>query len=290
MKKLALIIVCYNSQSLIKDCLDSVYQYNNIGDELEIIIVDNQSLDQIELFKLIRENYPADIKLIPSEDNGGYGRGNNLGVSHSEAPFLLVMNPDIRLIQPVFREIIQYFESDKQLAMGGVTFHDGSPPFYFKPEYINVWNLIRFKSLIKKGKFNMRRMSLSGSFLAFRAETFQMVQGFDEQIFLYYEEADISNRMLKVGSRIKWMKELEVLHLTHDRPLSLQAIRADLVSLRYYTQKYGLDTASVLTRYKRVYQIKYFVAWLIRNKDKKAFFIAWINLINEMLYRGNFKG
>lgn len=289
MKKLALIIVCYNSQSLIKDCLDSVYKFNNIGDELEIIIVDNQSSNQSEFFINIRENYPADIKLIPSVVNGGYGKGNNLGLSHSVAPFLIVMNPDIRLVQPVFREIIQYFESDIQLAMGGVSFHDGSPPFYFKPEYVNIWNLIRFKSLIKKGIFNMHKMYLSGSFLAFRSESFRQVQGFDEKIFLYYEEADMSNRLLEIGSRIQWMRELEVLHMVHDRPLSLNAIRTDLVSLQYYICKFGLDTVHVLTRYKRVYQIKYFVALLLHNNDKKAFFIAWINLINEILKKDSFK-
>lgn len=282
MKKLALIIVCYNSQSLIKDCLDSVYHYNDIGDELEVIIVDNNSKDQAAFLKSISDNYPNDIKLIPSKDNGGYGRGNNLGISHAIAPYVVVMNPDIRLVKPIFSEIIRVFEVQKRLAMGGVSFSDGSSSFYFKPEFYTVWNLIWFKRLVRNGRFNVNEMFLSGSFLAFRAEHFRDVGGFDEKIFLYNEESDITNRLLKAGYDIHWMRDLKVFHMTHSRRLNLDALKMELDSLEYYSNKLGFKPEKILNRYKRVNQFKYIIATLTRNYERKAFFRAWIDLINEI--------
>ena len=42
-KKISIVIVTYNSDNHISDCLESIFKYNDIGDALEIIIVDNMS-------------------------------------------------------------------------------------------------------------------------------------------------------------------------------------------------------------------------------------------------------
>ena len=75
MIRLSLIILTYNSEKDIYDCLQSVYQYNDIGNSLEVIVVDNftQMRDKINL------QYP-DVKVIANTKNGGYGQGNNIGI------------------------------------------------------------------------------------------------------------------------------------------------------------------------------------------------------------------
>ena len=52
-KQLSIIIVTYNSEKLIFECLDSIYKYNDIGDSLEVIIVDNCSNDQEKVFEKV---------------------------------------------------------------------------------------------------------------------------------------------------------------------------------------------------------------------------------------------
>ena len=74
MKKLSLIILTYNSEKDIYDCLDSVYKYNDIGDYLEIIVVDNNSDNYIQMKKNIKTQYP-DVQIIANHKNGGYGQG-----------------------------------------------------------------------------------------------------------------------------------------------------------------------------------------------------------------------
>ena len=287
MSKIGLIIVCFNSESLIRDCLDSIYRYNDIGNDLDVILVDNNSREQLSFFQMIRKEYPAEIKLVASAENGGYGKGNNLGASHTNAPYLIFMNPDVRLVKPIFTDLIRVFENNLTVGLIGLSFADGSCPFYFKPEYYTVWNLFRFKSVIKKTLFNSRQLYLPGSFLMFKYEAFHCVNSFDENIFLYFEEPDISNRLQKAGYEIHWMKELEVFHLTHQRKFNEVLVRFELQSLDYYCQKFNFDRMKVFSQYKKVNQVKYLIALLTGNKDKQIFFRGWVRLINERMYETN---
>ena len=138
MIKLSLIIVTYNSSNHIYDCLDSVFTYNDIGKDLEVIIVDNNSQEQLMMFDGVRAKYGDKVVLINSGKNGGYGYGNNFGIKMSSSPIVIVMNPDVRLVEPLFQQILDIFES-QTLGMIGVSFVDGSSPFYYKPGHVTLF-------------------------------------------------------------------------------------------------------------------------------------------------------
>ena len=101
-KKISIIIVTYNSELHIYDCLDSIFKYNDIGDDLEIIIVDNMSNNVDQMFTSIKEKYASTVKLVKNHINGGYGQGNNVGIRLAKSDIIMIMNPDVRLLQPVF--------------------------------------------------------------------------------------------------------------------------------------------------------------------------------------------
>ena len=90
-KELSVILVTYNSNKLIHDSLDSIYKYNDLGDQLEVIVVDNCSADQEIVFSKIGESYP-EVVLLKNTANNGYGNGNNVGVLASKAKHFVVMN------------------------------------------------------------------------------------------------------------------------------------------------------------------------------------------------------
>ena len=112
MKKLSLIILTYNSEKDIYDCLYSVYKYNDIGDYLEIIVVDNNSDNYIQMQKNIMTQYP-DVQIIANHKNGGYGQGNNLGIRAASAPIVSIMNPDVRLIMPFSNNSLMFYHTQK---------------------------------------------------------------------------------------------------------------------------------------------------------------------------------
>lgn len=285
-KKLSITIVTYNSGKLIFDCLDSIYKYNDIGDSLEVIIVDNCSEDQEYVFNKIKLSYSSEIKLIASQVNGGYGRGNNQGIYAAKASKVIVMNPDIRLVSPIFRKIINYFEVSSTIGMMGVSFVDGSNNLYFKPEFSNLFNLVFSKILIKLGIFDKKRMFFSGSFLIFDKDTFINAGTFDEEIFLFHEEADISNRILSLNKDVLLAKDVLVEHLAHGRDVNPYLLSVGAESRKYYFNKYNADIEKYYLNILFIYKAKYILALVMHNKLKADEFKAWIEMCKN---KGKFK-
>ena len=92
MLKVSIVIVNYNGQEFLKDCLTSIMeQVKNIN--YEVIIVDNFSTD--DSLKIIQDNFPT-FKLICSDKNLGFGKANNLAANYSQAKHLLFLNTDIK--------------------------------------------------------------------------------------------------------------------------------------------------------------------------------------------------
>lgn len=108
MKRLSIIIVTYNSERDIYDCLESIRRHTDIApEELEIIIVDNNSRQADAMFSEIRHRFGPDIILLRNPRNGGYGQGNNLGIRQASSPVVLIMNPDVRLMEPLFQTVLK---------------------------------------------------------------------------------------------------------------------------------------------------------------------------------------
>jgi len=277
-KQLSIIIVTYNSERLIFDCLDSIYKYNDIGNSIEIIVVDNCSDDRDRVFAKIREDYPADIVLIKSTVNKGYGHGNNQGVQVAGAPHFIVMNPDVRLVEPIFRKLISEFDANQKVGMMGVRFTDGSNHLYFKPEYSNLCRTLFGNLYIKLGCYRIEQMYFSGSFLVFDKQSFIEAGSFDENIYLFHEEADISNRILAIGKETVLAKDIMVLHLVHGREQNLYLMKIGAESRKYYYSKYSSDLDKYYIHNLIMYRFKYIVAFILRNKIGMAHFKPWIKM------------
>ncbi|MEA4839385.1 MAG: glycosyltransferase family 2 protein [Bacteroidales bacterium] len=276
-KQLTIIILTYNSEHLIFECLNSIYKYNDIGDTLEIVIVDNCSLNIDALFKKIRAEYPSDIVLIKNSDNNGYGSGNNIGVRYAKSPYFIVMNPDVRIIGPIFQVLLEKFDADKNLGLIGVNISNNSKSLYLKPEYCNFFLMIFSGLLIKLKCINLRRLFFSGSFLAFNKQIFIDSGAFDEHIFMFHEEADISNRILSLGKNVCYAPNIKVHHLAHYRKVNDHLMRIGCESRKYYFKKYNTD----INRYYRnlliIYLFKYCIAVALNNKLKMEEFLLWID-------------
>jgi len=273
-KKLSLIIVTYNSLGHIFDCLESVFMFNDIDQALEVIVVDNCSADQDEVFFTLKQKYGEQVKLVASPANGGYGYGNNRGIELAASPVVVVMNPDVRLVAPVFQNLLQHF-NNSNVGLVGVRFIDGSSTYYYKPEYATLVKLMFQKLLLKWGFFKADEVYYSGSFLAFNKSVFVAAGGFDERIFLYFEEPDITNRIQALGKDVILDSNVAVLHLAHGRDVNLRVIDEHLKTLIYYQTKYPFDIKRYYKTLISVTTIKKWAAILLRNKPKIKEFDAW---------------
>lgn len=228
MKRLSVIIVTYNSENDIYDCISSIKQWSDIPlDELELIIVDNNSRNTDYMFEQLLSLYGSDIVLIKNTRNGGYGQGNNMGIRKATAPVVLIMNPDVRLIEPVFKTALDAFEENKALSIYGMkqmlsATEQSNNTFscaYTVNGYLQTF-LTSFGN--HYDKYFPKFMHFSGSCFFVRKEMFEQIGLFDETIFMYGEEEDIHYRMRKKGfTQMLYNPQLHYLHLTKEREPNL---------------------------------------------------------------------
>jgi len=89
MPDLSVVIVNYNTRDLLRNCLQSLQDSQNIS--LEVIVVDNASSDGS--VEMVRHEFP-EVVLLAQEMNTWYCGGNNIGIDASTAEYVLLLNPD----------------------------------------------------------------------------------------------------------------------------------------------------------------------------------------------------
>ena len=225
MKKLSIIIVTYNSEKDIYECLDTIYSHCDIPiKELEVIIVDNNSTDCDTMFNKLKTLWGEDIILIKNSSNGGYGQGNNVGIRQCSAPVVLIMNPDVRLVCPIFRKAINLFSKDKNMCILGMkqwlTLDEPSSNSFTCTSRMNGYLSTILSALCTRLDIYLAKyMHFSGSCFFINKAMFETVGLFDESVFLYGEEDDIHYRLMHRFKDCKMIydKSLRYLHLTKDR-------------------------------------------------------------------------
>ena len=225
MKKLSIIIVTYNSEKDIYECLDTIYSHCDIPiKELEVIIVDNNSTDCDTMFNKLKTLWGEDIILIKNSSNGGYGQGNNVGIKQCSAPVVLIMNPDVRLVCPIFRKAINLFSKNKNMCILGMkqwlTLEEPSNNSFTCTYRMNGYLSTILSALCTRLDFYIAKyMHFSGSCFFINKAMFEAVGLFDESVFLYGEEDDIHYRLMHrfKDCKMKYDKSLRYLHLTKER-------------------------------------------------------------------------
>ncbi len=238
--KISVIIVTYNSCSVIEECLASIQKYNDIDDALEIIIVDNSP--HMNISKVIDDmNLDLDIKYIHNPENGGFGQGNNMGAKGAKYELLFFLNPDTVLVEPIFKYIIDEFE-DETLSAAGFRLVDrdgndndsvGLLPEY---NYIYLPRKILNYLVINLGLLS-KYIYPWGADLIIQKKKFMEVEMFDESMFLCNEEPDLMHK-LKVN-KVKIFNK-NIIHLEgHTTKVPEDRFREYLNTTQYYLEKYG---------------------------------------------------
>jgi len=219
MKRLSVIIVTYHSEKDIYDCLESVWKYCDLPhDDVEVVVVDN-SPESDGMFSRLREAYGEEIVLIHNTHNGGYGQGNNVGIRRATAPVAMIMNPDVRLVEPVFKTAVEAFERDPELCLYGMKqkLSDKvlSMSSFACTRMMNGYAYTLLDGICNRlNLFFPRFMYLQGSCFFLRKDKFEAVGMFDETNFMYGEEDDIAYRIRqRFGNHAKFNPNLHYLHL-----------------------------------------------------------------------------
>lgn len=257
-KLLSVIIVAYKHADILEKCLESLIHYNDIGDCLEIIVSDNSPDDNIK--DMVNKKF-GQVKYLRN-DNVGFGKGNNRGVEISTSNLLLFLNPDTIFIEPVFSFALNKFK-DSNLTMFGVKLLSINRKSNTSFAYIDCFSIkkqIIGKLANKLNFFDSENMSILGADIFIRKSVFDMAGRFDENIFMYFEENDLTKRVKKIApnGKIGFFKEKSIIHLeggTQDNNIDIDSyVQTRIKTMYYYADKWNIEKSVLLVNcIKRFY-------------------------------------
>ena len=194
---LSIVIVNYKSKHKLDACLKSIKSSDLGGYSYEIIVVENNSGDNLDYLK---DLYP-DLKLIVSPKNLGMGGGNNLGIKEAKGDYILILNPD-----------------------GSLQFSCSRFPSFFIPVLRRTFLGDYFKYI--RERFTMSEINhneiqpvdwLMGSCIMFKkrlllADGHEYYPRFDERYFMYFEDTDLCKTIINNGYQVIYNPQAIVIH------------------------------------------------------------------------------
>lgn len=256
------VILTYNTPlDLLKKCLEAIYTYNDIHNNLEIIIVDNNSDNQLEINNFVTQNFGT-IKIINSKQNGGYGFGNNLGIKAAKYETVILINPDAEIIHPIFKWGMESFNNDASLKLLGLQQVNqyNQPTHSFLIRKHTVLNFLINFVLLKINKFSPKYAVISGACFFLRKSSFMEVGAYDEQIFLYGEERYLHEHILLKypDATIKIDNTKHYKHPITDRKFSMRIVELGVKSYFYLQEKLGKSRSQTFKEMVAYYRFQVF--------------------------------
>ena len=207
MKEVSAIVVNWNGKDVLSECLDSLLEqdYENV----EILVVDNGSKDGSQA--LVKKNFPS-VHLIENEENLGFGSAVNKGFQEAQGEFFIFLNNDLVLHSDCIRELVKLLDSDPTVgaAIPKILYYSEVGKGAKKAEKINSYGvLVNYTGIACPNLVDQTDQpdlpiteSACGGIFMFPRKVYDTTGGFDEDLFLYHEDHDLSWRIRIMGWRL----------------------------------------------------------------------------------------
>ena len=221
MKKVAIVILNWNGEKMLKEYLPSVLRYSR--DEATVYVADNASTD--DSLTLLRQHFP-EVKLIVLDKNWGFAEGYNKALREIEAEYYLLLNSDIEVTHHWLTPMIEYLDSHQDVAA-------------CQPKLLSIFDKDQFEYAGASGGYldtygypfcrgrvfetveadNGQYDTLAdvlwatGAALMIRRKDYWDVDGLDGRFFAHNEEIDMCWRLRIKGRRIVCLPESQVYHV-----------------------------------------------------------------------------
>lgn len=197
-----IVYVAYNSEKWIDRCFSSFLCSDYNLQNVNIYVVDNASTDstveKLYQAKQKLEGRTGGFEIIQSENNLGFGRGNNLGFRKGRSDIVCFFNIDTEILNTTLSELMKTVEqSEENTAMWELR--------QFPYEHPKIYNPVTMEALWS-----------SGAAFAIRREVYEKLGGFDEKIFMYGEDVDLSWRLRSHGYKIRYVPRSVIMHYSYE--------------------------------------------------------------------------
>jgi GT2 family glycosyltransferase len=233
--KVGIIILTINALKMTQELLRDVAKLNTKGIEAKCIVVDNDSKDGTQKVLKDWKLKNMDYKFIEAGKNLGFAGGNNLGIKDalkSGCSYVILINNDLVLSKDLVTKLVEFMDQNPDIGMA-------SPKMYFAKGYefhkeryskeeigkvfwyaggIIDWNNIlsahRGVDEVDIGQYNQVWQTdfVNGACVIIRREVFDEIGFLDSSLFLYWEDADFSQRAKKAGFKVVYFPDTCVWH------------------------------------------------------------------------------
>ncbi len=199
----------------------------------EIVVVDNDSGDGSFEKMTNATGDMADVRILQSGRNGGFGAGNNVGIlagmSDGTRPDLIyVLNSDAFPAPDAIRLLVDYLQKHPDVGFAGSYIHapEGDAhlsTFHFPSALSELEGSMRFGPVSRLLKNRAVPVPvpegdtaidwLAGASMMMRDSVLQDIGLFDETFFLYFEETDLCLRAANAGHPTHYVRASEVVHI-----------------------------------------------------------------------------
>ncbi|MFQ6132582.1 MAG: glycosyltransferase family 2 protein [Armatimonadota bacterium] len=285
----AICIVNHNTRDLLLECLDSIKRH---ADAAEVVVVDAASTDGSAA--AVRERHP-DVRVIELERNLGFGAGCNRGIEATKGEAVLLLNADTRLTGSALGAMTEALAAEETVALVGPrlvgpdatlqrscrTFPTLLTAFFAYTGLSKAFPRSRLFGRYEMGwwDYDERREVdwLSGACMLVRRSSLAEVGLFDEDYYMYAEEADLCMRLRRAGRRVVYEPAAEVVH--HEGASTSQrwpemVMASHRSTLRFFRKHYGRASALALRAIvfggNLVRLLGASVVWLVRPSARPA--------------------
>ena len=211
--KLSVVIVNYNVEYFLEQCLHSVHRAMQ-GIEGEVFVVDNNSVDGS--LKMLAQKFP-EVKVIANKDNVGFAKANNQAIRISTGEYVLLLNPDTVVEDDTFAKCIAFMDSHPDAGGLGVKMVDGKGQFLPESKrglptpstaFYKMFGLCKLFPHSKRfARYYMGHLSddetneveiLAGAFMLMRRETLDKVGLLDETFSRSFGVSETTGQVYKL--------------------------------------------------------------------------------------------
>jgi GT2 family glycosyltransferase len=233
--RISVVIVSYNTEALLRNCLASVAAQP--GGRVEVIVVDNASTDGTR--RMLEKEFPA-VRTILNDRNARWAGGNNQGARTASGDILLFLNSDTVVRDGALEAFVRFFDSHPGAAIAGCRLlnPDGTLQRSCRgfPGILNLFSeafflYLAFPRSAVFGTFYMTNFDhdavrevdlVTGAAIAVRSTVFRDVGPFDEEFHFYTEETDYCYRAAKLGFRTWFFPSAAIVHYGQGSPQAKQ--------------------------------------------------------------------
>ncbi|MFA6271536.1 MAG: glycosyltransferase family 2 protein [Patescibacteria group bacterium] len=284
---LSIVIVTWNSEKDISDCLTSIENAKqNLN--IEVFVVDNNSKDNT--IKVITDSHTG-INLVQNTVNNGFAKANNQAIKQSRGEYVLLLNPDTRLKENTLIGSIDYMQNHKKVGILGCAIHnpDGTMQYSVRKfpallsQILVLCKLHNFFPNLKPIKeyfaldFDYTKEQkvdqVMGAYMFLRHSCVEQIGVLDEGFWIWFEDVDYCKRAKSADWEVMYSPEFSIIHNQSQSFARLWAVKEQKLfnrSLLYYMKKHhGRFVYGILMMFVPISIVLSAIVGVFENKNNK---------------------